>query len=465
MSRFLAATRAGQYARAAEFLDLRQLPRSERPRRGPELAQWLETVLDRALWVDPEQLSDQPEGDPADGLPPLRDSLGTVETRDGPVEIVLERVWLPNGALAWKVAASTVAAIPALYEEYGWGPLAAVLPKPFFEIRVLGVRLWQWIALVLLLGGSWLASQALDLVVGWLVRRRGLVARIPDYAHGPLRLGLGVAVFMTGLPLLALPLPVRRFLFGGATALGIVAGAWFLLRGLDALSAGVERRLPAHRRARAIATVPLGRRAVKVFIAIVAVIAALQNFGYNVTGLIAGLGVGGLAVALAAQKTVENFFGGVSLVADQPVRVGDVCRFGDTVGTIEDIGLRSTRVRTVDRTVITIPNAQFSTLALENLSERDRIPLRGTVTLPPDTSAERVRAALAALRTELREEPKVDPATARARFVRMGPQALEIEIFAYVLTTTWDEFVDVRERVFLAALHAVGGVAAAVGPR
>jgi MscS family membrane protein len=115
--------------------------------------------------------------------------------------------------------------------------------------------------------------------------------------------------------------------------------------------------------------------------------------------------------------------------------------------------------------VITIPNAQFSTLALENLSERDRIPLRGTVTLPPDTSAERIRAALAVLRAQLLDEPKVDPASARARFVRMGAQALEIEIFAYVVTTTWDEFVDVRERVFLAALHAVGGLAAAVGPR
>src|SRR5439155_4038801 len=112
----------------------------------------------------------------------------------------------------------------------------------------------------------------------------------------------------------------------------------------------------------------------------VAFIAALQNFGFNVTGLIAGLGVGGLAVALAAQKTVENLFGSVSLVADQPVRLGDVCRFGDTVGTIEVIGLRSTWVRSVDRTLVTIPNAQVSTLAPGDPSQRDRIPVRATVT-------------------------------------------------------------------------------------
>src|SRR5207245_3349355 len=137
-----------------------------------------------------------------------------------------------------------------------------------------------------------------------------------------------------------------------------------------------------HRHLRAMATVPLGRRSLKVFVAAVAFIAALQNFGFNVTGLIAGLGVGGLAVALAAQKTVENLFGSVSLVADQPVRLGDVCRFGDTVGTIEDIGLRSTRVRTVDRTLVTIPNAQFSTPALENRSLPYRIPVPATPAPP-----------------------------------------------------------------------------------
>src|SRR5206468_2437134 len=186
-----------------------------------------------------------------------------------------------------------------------------------------------------------------------------------------------------------------------------------------------ERRLDESRHVRAVATVPLGRRSLKVFVALIAFIAALQNFGFNVTGLIAGLGVGGLAVALAAQKTVENLFGSVSLVADQPVRVGDVCRFGDTVGTVEDIGLRSTRVRTLDRTIVTVPNAQFSTLALENLSRRDRIPVRATVTLPQGTSAERVRAILVALREMAGRQPKVDPASVRSRFVRMGPQALE----------------------------------------
>src|SRR5438876_486058 len=309
VARFRDACREGHYARAAEYLNLRQLPQSVRALRGAELARELDVVLDRALWVDLDRLSDQPEGDPEDGLPALRDSLGTIETATGPVEVLIERVSQPGGPPLWKIAASTVAAIPALYDEFGWGPLAKVLPAPFFQLRFLQIRLWQWIGLFLLVAAAWLA---------------------------------------------------------------------------------------------------------------------------------AGLGVGGLAVALAAQKTVENLFGSVSLVADQPVRLGDVCRFGDTVGTVEDIGLRSTRVRTVDRTLVTIPNAQFSTLALENLSLRDRIPVRATLTLPQGTSAERVRQVLAALREMIVSHPKVHAESARARFVRMGPQALEIELLGYVLTTRWD---------------------------
>src|SRR5207244_3493136 len=246
MARFLDACREGHYARAAEYLNLRQLPQAVRAQRGPELARELETVLDRALWVDLDRLSDQPEGDPEDGLPALRDSLGTIETATGPVEVLIERVSQPGGVPVWKIAASTVAAIPALYA--------------------------------------------------------------------------------AGLRVLARAGPVQRFLVAGEKALAIVAATWLVLRGLDVLVARFERRLDESRHVRAVATVPLGRRTLKVFVAVVALIAALQDFGFNVTGLIAGLGVGGRAVALAAQKTVENLFGSVSLVADQPVRVGDVCR-------------------------------------------------------------------------------------------------------------------------------------------
>jgi MscS family membrane protein len=466
VARFLAACRQGQYTRAAEYLDLRHVPRSLRAQRGPELARKLEAVLERAIWVDVDRLSDQPEGEPDNGLPPLHDSLGTIDTPTGPVEILIERVSQPGAVPVWKFTADTVAATPALYEEYGWGPLAAVLPAPFFAVRFLQIRLWQWIGLGALLAGAWVVSRLLRgtavRLARWLIASRPtLDARLADEVAGPIGLALGLAFFAAGVPFLALALPAQRIVVGAEKALATVTVTWLLLRLLDVVMGRMERRLGEQHHVRAVATVPLGRRTLKVFVVTVAFIASLQNFGFNVTGLIAGLGVGGLAVALAAQKTVENLFGSVSLIADQPVRVGDVCRFGDTVGTVEDIGLRSTRVRTIDRTLVTIPNAQFSTFALENLSRRDHIPVRATVTLPQGTSAERVREVLAALHEMAAAQPKVQADSIRARFVRLGPQALELELFAYVLTNRWEEFVDIREQIFLRALEVVGGSGAA----
>ncbi|MGH7341026.1 MAG: mechanosensitive ion channel family protein, partial [Candidatus Rokuibacteriota bacterium] len=362
------------------------------------------------------------------------------------------------------VSADVVAIIPELYGEFGWGPLARVLPAPFFELRLLQIRLWQWIGLALLGVVAWAGSW---LVRGIIVRAARLVlarsaAAVPAGSLAaavaePLRLLFGVVVSAVGLASLGLAVPVHRVLTGVLKSLAIVALTWLFLRILDEYAQRFERQLDRTRHARAVDTAHLGRRTIKVFVVIVAFIAALQNFGFNVTGLLAGLGVGGLAVALAAQKTVENLFGSISLVADQPVRLGDVCRFGDTVGTVEDIGLRSTRIRTVSRTLVTIPNAQFSTMALENLSLRDRIPVRATLALPQGTTAARVREVLAKLREQVATVPHVDAASTRATFVRLDPQALEVELFVYVMTTRWEEYVGVREQVLLAALEVVGG--------
>src|SRR3989442_1425886 len=210
VARFLAACHEGHYARAAEYLNLRHLPQSVRAQRGAELARELETVLERALWIDLDRLSDQPEGDPEDGLLALRDSLGTIETAAGPVEVLIERVSQPGGPPVWKIAASTVAAIPALYDEFGWGPLAKVLPAPFFQLRFLQIRLWQWIGLVLLVAAAWLAAQLLGRVVVALARRLlaarpALDERLAEQAGGPPRLPLRLPGLAPGPPLPAPP--------------------------------------------------------------------------------------------------------------------------------------------------------------------------------------------------------------------------------------------------------------------
>jgi MscS family membrane protein len=224
---------------------------------------------------------------------------------------------------------------------------------------------------------------------------------------------------------------------------------------VDVLAAAVEGRLAARGPTAAGALVPIGRTIVKVLVLLFAVLATLQNVGVNVTGLLAGLGIGGLALALAAQKTVENLFGGVSVILDQPVRVGDFCRFGGRVGTVEEVGLRSTRIRTLDRTVVSIPNAEFSALQLENFSRRDRIRLHTMLGLRYETTPDQLRRVLADIGRLLREDPRVDPDPARIRFVGFGAYSLDCEVFAYILTADFGEFLGIREDLFLKIMDIV----------
>jgi MscS family membrane protein len=162
-------------------------------------------------------------------------------------------------------------------------------------------------------------------------------------------------------------------------------------------------------------------------------------------------------VALAAQKSLENLFGGITLIFDQPVHVGDFCRFGDRVGTVEDIGLRSTRIRTLDRTLVTIPNAEFSSLQIENYARRDRIFLSTRIAVRYETTPDQLRYLVTELRALLLAHPKIDPDPARVRLSGFGTHGLEIDLFAYVRTIEYGEYLAVREDLYLRILDVVHG--------
>jgi MscS family membrane protein len=232
---------------------------------------------------------------------------------------------------------------------------------------------------------------------------------------------------------------------------------WLLVRGIDLAAAAVRQRLDQRQRTGASHFVPLGARALKAAVAALAALAAFDTIGVDVTALIAGLGVGGIAVALAAQKTLENVFGGVTLLVDQPVCPGEFCRFGDHIGTVENIGLRSTRVRTLDRTIITVPNGQFSTLQIENFAERDRILLTTTLGLRYETTPDQLRHVIAELRNMLQSHPRVLPDPLRVRLVGFGASSLDLEVYCYVGTSDWNEFLAIREDVYLRMMDAIEG--------
>ena len=250
-------------------------------------------------------------------------------------------------------------------------------------------------------------------------------------------------------------------------ALGLtffLAVAWAGAVVIDLLTERWRSRLDPRVQAVSYSVLPLGRQVIKLLIFLFAILSVLSVWGYNTSTILAGLGVGGLAVALAAQKTIENLFGGISVIGDRPVLVGDVCRFGDRTGTVMHIGLRSTRIRTPERTIICVPNSQFSSMALENISGRDKIWFHPTLNLRRDTTSDQLLKVLSSLAEILRGHRKVETGALPVRFVGVGAYSLDIEVAAYVMTADYDEFLALQQELLLKMLQAVeqAGTALAV---
>jgi MscS family membrane protein len=203
------------------------------------------------------------------------------------------------------------------------------------------------------------------------------------------------------------------------------------------------------------------RNFAKVFVAVGGVVATLAAFGYPVATVLAGLGIGGLALAFGAQKTIENLFGSVSLAADQPFRVGDFVKVDDFVGTVEDIGLRSTRIRTLDRTLISIPNGKLADQRLESFAARDRMRLATTIGVAYGTSHGQMLEVLAGLERVLREHPKIWPDAVIVRFKEFAASSLDIEIMAWFQVPTWADFQACRQEVLLGFMKVVEGAGTA----
>lgn len=197
--------------------------------------------------------------------------------------------------------------------------------------------------------------------------------------------------------------------------------------------------------------VPLVSKAAKVTVGLLAVLLVLQNLGYSISGLIAGLGVGGLAVALAAQKTLSDVFGSVMLLVDRPFTVGDWIKSpdGQVEGVIEEIGFRSTKIRTFEKTLIYVPNSRLADFIIDNI---DRRPIRRvwiTVGVTYDTTRSQMQKAVSEIRSMLASHEGVDQDFFIVRFTDFGASSLDIMVYYFANTTAWDDYLAVREDVNL----------------
>jgi len=465
---FLEACRSGNFERAARYLNLRQMPREQRQSEGPRLAQQLGRILDRDAGFDVADLSTDAEGDLTDGLPRDRDRVGSYKVGGKTLDLQLERTTFRSGLMAWVFSSDTVALVPELGQVTSDSTIEKYLPTILVSWTLAGTPVWRWIALALLVIAVIALSRTIARL-GILLLRPIVRTFAPRFENslvhtvtGPAQVIL-IGLFMrAGVEWLEPPALLRLYLARICTLLIIIGAAWFFANTVDLTIQQIRSRLEARRSTISRAALPLASRVVKVMIFVFAVTAIIGSWGYNTSTILAGLGIGGIAIALAAQKTIENLFGGVAVVSDRPVTVGDFCKFGDRVGTVEDIGLRSTRVRTLDRTLVSIPNAEFSSMVLENFSQRDKVWFHPTLNLRRDTKPDQVRNILEAIRRILTEHPKSDVGSLPVRFIGAGQYSLDIEVFAYIRTSDYDEFLKIQQDLLLRIMDAISAAGTAL---
>jgi MscS family membrane protein len=279
--------------------------------------------------------------------------------------------------------------------------------------------------------------------------------RLVQLMASPLSLLLSLQALRLASPWLPLDGPALTTLLGAIAIVTTLAVLWTAFRGIDLTRGVLERRSWAIDRPSSRSVLSISGRLAKVAVVAIAGIVALAQLGVSVGSLIAGLGIGGLAVALAAQKTLENLFGTLSIGIDQPMREGDVVKLYGVTGTVEQIGLRSTRLRTPDRTIITIPNGELANQRIESLTARDRMRLAATIGLVYGTTSQQIRAILGELEAILRSHPKIWPNDIVVRFKELATSSLDIEIAAWFKTADYPEFQGFRQDVLLDFMAAI----------
>ncbi len=438
--------------RAVEYLDTQRPPNKAR-----QLAQQLADVLNAAQLED---LSRNPEGKLENGSPPGRDRIGVVETPAGRSDIFLERVRRAAGAPVWLFSADTLKRVPLIHAEVRVGWLERHLSGTFLDFRLLGYPLWRWLGILLALPLSFavarLAGRLLVPVTGTLL---GRLFRRPSESSAarlrwPIHL-LVMAIVFYVLSFAAQSAASRLFWGYVAATVGTIALTWGGLRLIDEAGGMFRGRPEAPLGSVRVETERLVNRLAKAAVALAGLTVVLYIAGVNLTAVLTGLGIGGIAVALAAQKYLENLFGVVTIISDKPIRVGDFCRAGEFSGTVEDIGLRSTRIRTADRSVVSVPNGQLVTMSVENFSLRDKTLFHHRIHLGYETGADRVRGAIEAIRTMLSLHPRIEAQTASVSLVGFRETSIEVEVLAYIVETDAPAVLAAQEELLLRIMEIV----------
>jgi MscS family membrane protein len=460
---FIEAAEEPNFEKAAEYLDLRNLPEEVADVGGRELARQLHQIISRAFWLDDFAISDRPEGAQGDGLPVYRDEFFPVTTPEGEnYNVWLQRVPRGDGELIWKVSNRSVALIPELYAEFSYPPLIESIRKRFPEERsFLGLELFKWFILLVAGVVTWPVFWLLGWILGRIFSspRKETYPLVRKFFGGPFVL-LGYLV-VVGILLKELGVGAYAREVMEARTVSTVVVVWLVWSLTNLFRAHKQQKLEAAGRPGAAKLLRPMTGLIKMVVLVFGLLFWLNNLGINITTLLAGLGVGGLAVALALQKPIEDMMGALTIFTQAPMRVGDLVRYGDVVGVVEDIGLRTTRVRTLNNTVVSVPNARIAHTEVENLSYREKIRYQPTLRLRYDTSLEQLEKIRDGIVALLAGHERVHDEPVRVRFTDFDKDAILMKVHCFLKTTDFTESLEIGEALNYRVMEIVESAGAA----
>ena len=323
---FLQAAQSGNYSIAAQYL---QISAARRQTQGGDLASKLKVVIDRSFSGDLRRISSQPEGTPQEGMPLDKQRVGTLNAGDVEADLILVRVPDAGSARIWLISSDTLAKVPELYEQAALHQVETRLPQALVRHQFWGLPWWQSLAILLAIPVAallaWIVVQILWLPWDlWARYRQHAVAAAWRSFVRPLWLVLGVLVHGILVSYVRIPVLQRHHYQQVAGVIAVMGGNWLLWRVLREVMRSVRQRAILSGRMGTGSLIILGERVLKVVIFVLAIFLILGTLGFNLTTPLAGLGIGGIAIAFAAQKTLENLFGGVSILGDEVIHIGDV---------------------------------------------------------------------------------------------------------------------------------------------
>ena len=438
-----------------------QLPAAQSA--NPEaVARQLNELMDRYYVHSIESISDKPAGDVNDGLPLDREDVGTLKIGPQQLDILLVHVSDEESGQIWLISSDTLAQVPEMYDlmEETW--VNRMMPPVLVEHAFLGFSAAQWIV--------WAASITLPLLLMWLVWRVCLAvierAAVKAFVRerltawlvevrGPVTLLVLLTFHLLTVRTLGFSLSFRLGYMRGGSVLVLIGLAWLIRRVMKLLFERASRIAWIHGETNRKSLMLLGERLLNVVVVVVAIFAILTVLGVDTKTALAGVGIGGVAVALGAQKSIENILGGIFLLMDNALAVGDRCSISNRLGYIEDITLRSVKLRTDDQSLLSVPAGALAQSNIENFATRRKTLMETRLRLRYGATASQLRDVLAKILELVVNHRRVEQDTKRIRLVGFGERGIEIEMYLYVLTADTATFYQIREELLLEVAEIV----------